>query len=320
MHIFTHPLIASRLEEMEKQLKVAVTTKFPEIGEMSNSIFNGEGKRTRPALLFLCSVLCGYKGEQDIILAQCVELIHSATLVHDDIIDGSEMRRGRTSTNIEWGNGAAVLLGDFIYTSSIRLVLKIRRLDVLDVVSAVTSGMIEGELVQLYSKGSFNMSEEEHIDILKLKTANLFSACCRMPAMLAGLDKEKEEALADFGLNFGIAFQLVDDLLDYSSDQERLGKPLLKDLREGKITLPLLYMHEKSEQGVIENLLGNEDYIDRHEKDITALANSTGAIEKTRNKASEYMDKARISLECFPDSEEKNVLLQMSDLLLNRDR
>ncbi len=320
MQIFNHSMISSKLEEMERQLKAAVLTKFPEIGEMSESIFNGEGKRTRPALLFLCSALCGYKGDEDIILAQGVELIHSATLVHDDIIDGSEMRRGKASANVQWGSGVAVLLGDFIYTNSIRMVLKVRRLDIIDVVSKVTSGMIEGELIQLYSKGLFDITEQEHLEILKLKTANLFSACCRIPAMLSGIEKRKEEALAEFGLNLGIAFQLVDDMLDYSSDQTRLGKPFLKDLREGKITLPLLYIYKSIGKGVVENFLGNEEYIDSHEKEISDLACSTGAIDKTMEKASFYMDKAATALDIFPDGEEKNLLLEMSDLVLQRDR
>ncbi len=303
---------------MQTKLCDYVESDFPEFRGISRDIVNSEGKRIRPILHFLSAGIGNYEGDQDILLASALELMHTATLVHDDIIDGAEIRRGDCSANSKWGDGLAVLMGDFLYTSSIKLILESRKFPFLEILSETTSSMIQGEIIQYYSRGNIDLNEEEHIDILKRKTAYLFSACCEMGGMLAEMEENEIKALKDFGLNLGIGFQLVDDLLDYNSDEETTGKPHLNDLREGKVTLPLFYMNKNINDLDVDKLLGNDNFIDKHQNEILKMARESGAIEKSKEKARKYVNKAKEYLNTFNDSQEKRTLLKLSDFILSR--
>ena len=212
---------------------------MPLVGEIGRYIRDGGGKRIRPALLLLPCRLCGYRGERAILLAAVVEFIHTATLLHDDIIDEATVRRGRRSVNSRWGNDITVLLGDFLYTKSMSMALSQDNLRILRLLSDVTLRMIEGELLEIERNGDLDVSADDHLDIIRRKTAALFSACLRIGGMLGEVGEERERALASYGLNLGICFQMVDDLLDFTADEKVLGKPVANDLREGKLTLPV---------------------------------------------------------------------------------
>src|SRR5262249_12154894 len=233
----------ARVEELfEQQCRSDVGL----VGEIGRYIQEGGGKRIRPALLLLGSRLCGYRGERAIVLASVVEFIHTATLLHDDIIDEATVRRGRRSVNSRWGNDITVLLGDFLYTKSMAMALSQDNLPILRLLSDVTLRMIEGELLEIERNGHLDVTEAQHVDLMRRKTADLFSACLRIGAILGDVGQEREQALARYGLNLGICFQMVDDLLDFTAEEKTLGKPVANDLREGKLTLPMIFLLRKA--------------------------------------------------------------------------
>ena len=205
---------------------------------MGRYIQKSGGKRVRPAVLLMAARLSGYKGDRAVLYASVVEFIHTATLVHDDIIDGADLRRGRLAVHSRWGNDITVLLGDYLYIKSMAMALTQDSLEIIRLLCDVTLRMIEGELYQLTKTGDVDITEEEHFEIIRRKTAFLFGGCAQIGGMLGGVSPEQETALRDYGFNLGIAFQLVDDLLDYTADAAALGKPVGGDLREGKVTLP----------------------------------------------------------------------------------
>jgi len=215
---------------------------IPEIG---NYLLKSGGKRVRPAVLLMSARLCGYSGPRAIMNAAVVEFIHTATLVHDDIIDDADVRRGRKAVHSEWGNDVTVLAGDFLYIKSMAMALTQDTLDIVRMLCDVTLRMIEGELYQLTKNGVVDLSEDEHFEIIKRKTAYLFGGCAQIGGMLGEVGAEKEQALREYGFSLGTMFQLVDDLLDFTGAAEALGKPIGGDLREGKITLPIIHLLEK---------------------------------------------------------------------------
>src|SRR5438128_4636985 len=217
---------------------------IPKIGRY---IQTSGGKRVRPAVLLMAARLCGYAGERAVRYAAVVEFIHTATLVHDDIIDDSELRRGRLAVHSRWGNDITVLLGDYLYIKSMALALTHDALEIIRLLCDVTLRMIEGELYQLTKNGDADISEDEHFDIIRRKTAYLFGGCAQIGGMLGQVNSEQERALREYGFNLGIAFQLVDDLLDFTGDLTALGKPVGADLREGKMTLPLIHLLQQGE-------------------------------------------------------------------------
>jgi len=235
-------LVEDDLVKVEELFEVQCRSDVGLVGEIGRYIREGGGKRIRPALLLLACRACGFRGERAIVLASVVEFIHTATLLHDDIIDQATVRRGRRSVNSRWGNDITVLLGDFLYTKSMSMALSQDNLRILRLLSDVTLRMIEGELLEIERNGDLTMREADHIDIIRRKTADLFSACMRIGAMLGEAGEEREAALASYGLNLGVCFQMVDDLLDFTADEKVLGKPVASDLREGKLTLPVIYL------------------------------------------------------------------------------
>src|SRR4026209_1470967 len=235
--------IREDLEAVEREFVEHIQSRVALIPEMGRYIQNSGGKRVRPAVLLMASRLSGYQGDRAVLYASVVEFIHTATLVHDDIIDGADLRRGRLAVHSRWGNDITVLLGDYLYIKSMALTQD--SLEIIRLLCDVTLRMIEGELYQLTKTGVVDISEDEHFEIIRRKTASLFGGCAQIGGILGGVSPERENALRDYGFNLGIAFQLVDDLLDYTADQVALGKPIGGDLREGKVTLPVIFLLQR---------------------------------------------------------------------------
>jgi octaprenyl-diphosphate synthase len=291
----------------------------PEIGRY---VQDGGGKRIRPALLLLAAGLCGYKGERAAVLATVVEFIHTATLLHDDIIDQATVRRGRSSVNSRWGNDITVLLGDFLYTKAMSTALSRDNLRILRVLSDVTLRMVEGQLLEIERNGDLKVSEAAHLDIVRRKTADLFSACLRIGAMLAEVGEEREAALASYGLNLGICFQMVDDLLDFTADEKVLGKPTANDLREGKLTLPVIFLLRRAGRAgmdMVSAVLADRGFDRVSREELVALAREHGALDEARALAERYAAQARQDLSIFERSRHREALLALPDFILARD-
>lgn len=292
------------------------------VGEIGTYIREGGGKRIRPALLLLACRLCNYRGDRSILLASVVEFIHTATLLHDDIIDEATTRRGRRSVNSRWGNDVTVLLGDFLYTKSMSMALSQDNLKILRLLSDVTLRMIEGEILEIERDADLAMTQDAHIDIIKRKTAHLFSACMRIGALLGEVGEERERAIASYGLNLGICFQMVDDLLDFTADEKVLGKPVANDLREGKLTLPAIFMLRRgggSVAGKIQAVLEDRGFDRVSPDEIARLARESGALDEARRLAETYADMARRDLNAFERSPYSEALALLPDFILARD-
>lgn len=315
-------LVEDDLARVEGLFADQLRSDVPLVGEMGRYILEGGGKRIRPALLLLACRACGYRGDRAILLASVVEFIHTATLVHDDIIDEATVRRGRRSANSRWGNDITVLLGDFLYTKSMSLALSQDNLPILRVLSDVTLRMIEGQLLEIEGNGDLDIGEEDHLDIIRRKTADLFSACLRIGAMLAGVGERKEEALARYGLNLGICFQMVDDLLDFTAEEKVLGKPVASDLREGKLTLPVIFLLRRGGRkaaDVVQAVLADRGFSRVSREDMLALAREHGVLEECRALAERYAELARQELAAFEPSPYTEALEILPDFILARD-
>src|SRR6202049_3690038 len=232
-------LVRDDLVLVEQELSRQTSVSFEPVSEITSYLLGGGGKRLRPALLLLSARYAGRRSAGAIRLAAVVELLHSATLIHDDVIDSADTRRGRPSANSRWGNHRSVLAGDWLYMQSFQIALEERNFHVLDILIDLTQKMVEGELIQLAKIGRMDINESDALQLATYKTACLFSGCARLGATLGGLQGQQEEALAEYGRYAGLAFQLVDDLLDFTASSEQLGKPVMSDLKEGKVTLPL---------------------------------------------------------------------------------
>jgi octaprenyl-diphosphate synthase len=292
------------------------------VGEIGRYILQGGGKRIRPALLLLACRLCGYRGDRAVLLASVVEFIHTATLLHDDIIDEATVRRGRRSVNSRWGNDITVLLGDYLYTKSMAMALSQDNLKVLRLLSDVTLRMIEGELLEIEGNGDLHVDEGAHLDIIRRKTADLFSACLRIGAILGEVGEERERALANYGLNLGICFQMVDDLLDFTADEKVLGKPVASDLREGKLTLPVIYLLRRAGPDAAETVslvLADRGFERVSRDEFLKLVREHGALDEARAAAERYAEAARRDLLSFERSPYREALSALPDFILARD-
>ena len=315
-------LIEDDLVKVEELFEEQVRSDVRLVGEIGRYIREGGGKRIRPALLLLACRLCGYRGERAILLASVVEFIHTATLLHDDIIDQATVRRGRRSVNSRWGNDITVLLGDFLYTKSMSMALSQDNLKILRLLSDVTLRMIEGEILEIERNGDLGVAEDDHVDIIRRKTADLFSACLRIGAMLADAGAEREAALARYGLNLGICFQMVDDLLDFTADEKVLGKPVANDLREGKLTLPVIFMLRRAgTPGIdtVSTVLADRGFSRVSREEVVRLARDHGALEEARLLAEKYAEAARRDLLVFERSPYREALSVLPDFILARD-
>jgi octaprenyl-diphosphate synthase len=255
-------------------------------------------------------------------MATVMEFLHTATLVHDDVIDGAEMRRGCQAVSTEWGNETAVLMGDWLYMSAFETALQQRNLAILDALTDATRKMTEGELVQLALIGNMRITEEQHLEIVTRKTGYLFSASCRVGGILRGANEEERRALADYGLCLGIAFQLVDDLLDFTSDSTKLGKPVLNDLREGKVTLPLIRLLRKHPQfaSLVRAAMEEPAGETRLAKQVLASLGEYGELDHAREEAYAYAARAQEALTIFPDNRYRRALSDIAQFIVERDR
>jgi octaprenyl-diphosphate synthase len=315
-------LVEDDLAKVEELFEEQVRSDVGLLAEMGRYIQQGGGKRIRPALLLLGSRLCGYRGERAILLASVVEFIHTATLLHDDIIDEATVRRGRRSVNSRWGNDITVLLGDFLYTKSMAMALSQDNLRILRLLSEVTLRMIEGEILEIERNGNLEVTEADHLDIIRRKTADLFAACLRIGAVLGAVGEEKEKAVASYGSNLGICFQMVDDLLDFTAEEKTLGKPVANDLREGKVTLPMIFLLRKAGRPGIEKVgtvLEDRGFGRVSRDEIVRLAREHGALDEARALAETYAEAARRDLSGFERSPYREALEALPDFILARD-
>jgi len=318
-----YDLIADKLARVEEELLLHFRSPVPTIDRIGRYLAAGGGKRIRPALLLLSSRLLGYeKGDRDVRYAAVVEFIHTATLVHDDVIDEASLRRGRTSANARWGNNLTVLFGDYLYTKSMGIALDEGDLTILKVLSDTTLAMIEGEIIAIEKLGSIHVTREETLEITRRKTADLFSAACRIPAHFApDGDLFAAERLAEYGRCLGVAFQLIDDLLDYTGNVEAVGKPVLNDLREGKLTMPLILALPRAsaaERERVATVLAERDFRSVSSDQVIAIAERYEGIAETRALARDYAGAARVALGAFPDSEAKDGLLLATESVIDR--
>ncbi|HEX7998150.1 MAG TPA: polyprenyl synthetase family protein [Pyrinomonadaceae bacterium] len=317
-------LIAPELALVEEEFERQARSNIQVIAYLSDYLRASGGKRVRPALTILANYTVGGDAARvnSIRMATVMEFLHTATLVHDDIIDNAETRRNRPSINSRFGNQTAVLMGDWLYMSAFETSLAERSLPILDILTTVTRKMTEGELLQLTSLGRTDISEDQYFDILQRKTAFLFSACCEIGAILGGADSERQSALRNYGLQLGTAFQLIDDLLDFTATDEALGKAAGADLLEGKLTLPLIYLLEgdSSLRTSIQTVMREGNYKKVERRRLLEAVERSGALERARRRASEYAEAARRSLAHLPDSPYCEALHSIPTYIIERDR
>jgi octaprenyl-diphosphate synthase len=315
--------IRAELEQVDREFGRQVQSQVTLIPKIGRYIQTAGGKRMRPAVLLMAARLSGYTGDRAVLYAAVVEFVHTATLVHDDIIDDSELRRGRQAVHSRWGNNITVLLGDYLYIKSMALALTHDTLDLVRLLCDVTLRMIEGELYQLTKNGDPDITEDEHFDIIRRKTAYLFGGCAQIGGMLGRVDADKEEALREYGFNLGIAFQIVDDLLDVTGDAQALGKPVGGDLREGKMTLPLIHLlRQNDEMGgrIVRDIMANRTVGPGQWEELQRLLKAHRSVDYAYRRASEFAERAKKPLTTFPPSSERDALLALPDYILSRDR
>ena len=315
-------LVQADLQRVEREIGLETLAPAEAITAISRHLQSNGGKRLRPMLLLLANKLVGETGDLAIKLGAVVEMIHGATLVHDDVIDDARTRRGKPSANVLWGNQTCVLAGDWLYMQAFHMALRERSFPVLDILIALTQTMVEGELRQLETLGRANITEADYMELVDRKTASLFAACARLGAISAGASEADETRLHDFGWNLGMAFQLIDDILDFTSDEGTLGKPVGNDLREGKVTLPLIYVLQDAppeEAALVQCVLRDRSYENVSFTQVRDLLARYRGIERARARAQVFTDKARAIIGSFPASPYQRALRAVTDLITDRD-
>jgi octaprenyl-diphosphate synthase len=315
--------IRADLERVDREFARHVESQVALIPTIGKYIQTSGGKRIRPAVLLMAARLSGYKGDRAVLYAAVIEFIHTATLVHDDIIDDSELRRGRLAVHSRWGNDVTVLLGDYLYIKSMAMALTHDTLDIVRLLCDVTLRMIEGELYQLTKNGDPDITEEEHFDIIRRKTAYLFGGSAQIGGMLGSVTPEQQEALREYAFNLGIAFQVVDDLLDFTGDAAALGKPIGADLREGKMTLPLIHLLRQGQpagERIVRDIIATRTVAEQQWNELLQMLNEHRSIDYAFRRAEEFAERARKPLSAFPPSSERDALLALPDYVVSRDR
>ncbi|MBW2572295.1 MAG: polyprenyl synthetase family protein [Deltaproteobacteria bacterium] len=314
-------LVKDDLSEIEVALKQNLNPHFDLVSQIAGHILFSGGKRLRPLLMVLSARICGYDGNYEKTFSTIFEYLHAATLLHDDLVDEATLRRGKPVANSIWGNAIAVLVGDFLLARSLSIAAETKRPDVIKVVAEITENMSQGEIHQLMKKGCIDLTEKEYMEIIRRKTAVLFQGTCRVGALISGVSKEKEDALAGYGFNLGIAFQMVDDLLDYSQDTPALGKRVGADLKEGKLTLPVIYSLKSADTKdriQMEKIIKNKDFSMEDFETLIAIMKKFGGQTYTEKVAQKYVKNAKNALETFKNSTTKEILLSIADYTLAR--
>jgi octaprenyl-diphosphate synthase len=306
---------------INKEFDKILDSHVPLIKEIGRYSLLGGGKRLRPLFFILSCQLCNYNERDIYTISAIFECLHAASLLHDDVLDNASIRRGTSSANKIWGNSAAVLVGDFLFSKSSRILVDQKHIEFLKILADTATEMTEGQMLELINTHNWNISRNEYIGIITSKTAALISAACAGGGIIAGAEKDNIQSLKNFGLNAGIAFQIVDDIFDYTSTVEKSGKPIGKDLREGKITLPLIYTLaylDKGEKNRLEYLFKNGQASEKDYARVIGLVKDNGAIHKCQQDAQAYADLAETQLSPFPDSSVKNSLLRLNQFIVNR--
>jgi len=314
--------IQTDLQDVEIRLREIASSSNPLIAEVNRYLFQKGGKRIRPALLILSAKLCGYSGAEHVFWSALVEIIHTASLIHDDIVDNSTLRRGQDTVHAKWGANISVLLGDYLYIQSIALALKTKIYPIIDLLADVTAAMVEGELIEFSVNGQAELSEEVYLEILDKKTAALFSCACRIGGLLAGIPPGREKKLHEFGTSLGLAFQIVDDLLDFKGEEKAMGKPVLSDFREGRITLPLIHAVRAargSDRTRLVELIENRKTRPDAPQQVRDIVLASGCLDSAYDRATDYVRKAKESLAEFPAAEPRRSLERIADLVLQRN-
>ncbi len=315
-------LIKDEMALVEAEFERQASSNIQVINFLGDYLRASGGKRVRPALLLLSNYASGGNAanENVIRLATVMEMLHTATLVHDDIIDNADTRRNRASVNARFGNQAAVLMGDWLYMSAFETSLQERSLEILDILTSLTRKMTEGELIQLTTLGKTDITEAEYFDVLQRKTAYLFSACCEIGAILANASEAEQAALRDYGMNLGTAFQLADDVLDFTAHETVLGKASGADLLEGKLTLPLILLVKKDEsvQKDLEKIMRDGDYQTISRERLLAKLEEAALLNQTRDRAYEFAERAVKNLEQLPESEYRIALEEIPSYMIER--
>ena len=312
-------LAAEEMQAVNAEILAQLNSDVPLINQLGFYIISGGGKRIRPLIAVLAAKALGYTGKKHVTTAAFIEFVHTATLLHDDVVDESELRRGRKTANNLFGNAAAVLVGDFLYTLAFQLMVGSGSLKILEVMADATNIIAEGEVMQLMNIGNVDITEQQYLQVIQYKTAKLFEAAAQVGAILAGADDKQERALKDFGMYMGTAFQIVDDVLDYSGSVEQIGKNVGDDLAEGKPTLPLIYLMQQGSQAArqdVRNALQNADraYFDKIHQHIA----ESNALEYCMTQAKEAVSQAIHCLKRLPDNEITQTMRQMAELSVER--
>ena len=315
-------LLRDDLVALEGEFGQDTVSGVPAITEIGEYLRAGGGKRIRPALLLLSAKLLDYRGRGAVRLGAVVEIIHTATLVHDDIIDEAKTRRGRPAANTQWGNSKCVLAGDWLYMQAFKIAVQERNFRILDTLIELTQQMVEGELLQMEKLGNL-ITLDEHFDLIYRKTACLFSVCMRLGAILGGATPDQEAALGEYGHDLGMAFQIVDDVLDLTASEDVLGKPVASDLREGKVTMAVIHALERctlEERAKIETILRERAFNGVTHGQILEILQRYGSIEAAHARAERYADSARKTICTFPETEFKRALLWAPEFVVAREK
>ena len=318
---FVLKLLADDIRRVESQFRDDLTSRVPLIRKVGEYVLASGGKRVRPMILLLSAQITNYHGNAHIGLASVVEFIHTATLLHDDVVDSAVLRRGQDSANAVWGNEASVLVGDFLFAKSFSIMVRERNLDILRTLSDATTQMAEGEVQQLISTCDINLDEESYLEVVRNKTAVLLSAASRCGAVLGGCSNEEEEALAAYGMDVGIAFQLMDDALDYVADQKEFGKESGHDLLEGKVTLPLIHtltLCTEQERQRVATIVDKESLPDSDLEYVIELIEKYNGIGYTRERAKTLIESAKSHLSIFADCPAKEAMQRLADYIVSR--
>jgi octaprenyl-diphosphate synthase len=317
-------MILKRLEPDIERINLALSgnlaTHVGLISQVWDHILISGGKRIRPLLFLLAARMCNCREDHLPEVSTIFEYLHAATLLHDDVVDAATVRRGHSSANTIWGNQAVILVGDFLLSKALSIAVGTKHIRVMEVLARTTTYMAEGEVLQLVNTGRHDMTEEEYFDVITRKTAKLMSAACQIGALLGGTNEQMEQAMEAFGLNLGITFQLIDDILDFTGDPQEMGKPVCNDLKEGKITLPFIHALRQAsptEQDQLRHAVKESD-VAKLARELLPLLKKYGSIEYARQLARKYTMAAQANLEAFPTSPEKTLFLEITDYLNNR--